>query len=95
MFVSQGLFAVCGILTGFYCCCCLCCCCNCCCGKLKPPASSEGAEPDIVSPDDLEEEIRNDHEDGEMERCDWLVVVTRDVTETCGSRFTRSVRRLI
>uniref|UniRef100_A0A3B3CRC8 DnaJ homolog subfamily C member 5B n=1 Tax=Oryzias melastigma TaxID=30732 RepID=A0A3B3CRC8_ORYME len=43
----NGLFLLCGILTGCYCGCCLCCCC-------------EGAGPDYVSPDDLEEEIRND-----------------------------------
>lgn len=71
----QGLFAVCGVLTGCYCCCCLCCCCNCCCGKLRPPAAGEGAEPGYVSPDDLEEEIRNDPDDGEREQCDWSVVV--------------------
>lgn len=57
---AKGLFLVCGILTGCYCCCCLCCCCNCCCGKLKPMPTGEGAEPDYVSPDDLEEEMRND-----------------------------------
>lgn len=62
----QGLFAVCGVLTGCYCCCCLCCCCNCCCGKLKPTPTGEGAEPDYVSPDDLEEELRNDPDNGEM-----------------------------
>ncbi|XP_071368966.1 dnaJ homolog subfamily C member 5-like [Centroberyx affinis] len=58
---AKGLFAVCGVLTGCYCCCCLCCCCNCCCGKLRPTPTGEGAEPDsYVSPDDLEEELRND-----------------------------------
>ncbi|XP_004078813.1 dnaJ homolog subfamily C member 5 [Oryzias latipes] len=57
---AKGLFLLCGILTGCYCGCCLCCCCNCCCGKLRPPPAGEGAGPDYVSPDDLEEEIRND-----------------------------------
>ncbi|KAM4556311.1 dnaJ homolog subfamily C member 5-like [Fundulus diaphanus] len=56
---AKGLFLLCGILTGCYCGCCLCCCCNCCCGKLKPTATGEGAEPEYVSPDDLEEEIRH------------------------------------
>uniref|UniRef100_A0A096MAS4 DnaJ homolog subfamily C member 5B n=1 Tax=Poecilia formosa TaxID=48698 RepID=A0A096MAS4_POEFO len=42
---AKGLFLLCGILTG--------------CGKLKPTAAGEGAEPEYVSPDDLEEEIRN------------------------------------
>uniref|UniRef100_A0A3Q1GK22 DnaJ homolog subfamily C member 5B n=1 Tax=Acanthochromis polyacanthus TaxID=80966 RepID=A0A3Q1GK22_9TELE len=60
-----GLFVVCGVLTGFYCCCCLCCCCNCCCGKLKPPPTGEGAEPEYVSPDDLEDELRHDNGEGE------------------------------
>ncbi|XP_061879556.1 dnaJ homolog subfamily C member 5-like [Entelurus aequoreus] len=54
---AKGLFALCGVLTGFYCCCCLCCCCNCCCGQLKATPPDEGAEPHYVSPDDLEEEI--------------------------------------
>ncbi|PWA32062.1 hypothetical protein CCH79_00020407 [Gambusia affinis] len=57
--VRLALFLLCGVLTGCYCGCCLCCCCNCCCGKLKPTAAGEGAEPEYVSPDDLEEEIRN------------------------------------
>lgn len=61
----QGLFGVCGLLTGCYCCCCLCCCCNCCCGKLKPTPTDEGAESDYVSPDDLEEEIRNNPDNSE------------------------------
>ena len=61
----QGLFAVCGVLTGFYCCCCLCCCCNCCCGRLKPTPPGEGAESDVyVSPDDLEEEVGHDNGEG-------------------------------
>ncbi|KAF7652514.1 hypothetical protein LDENG_00095740 [Lucifuga dentata] len=48
---AKALFAVCGI---------------CCCGKLKPTATGEGAEPDsYISPDDLEEEIRNDADDGD------------------------------
>ncbi|XP_033838744.1 dnaJ homolog subfamily C member 5-like [Periophthalmus magnuspinnatus] len=55
---AKGLFALCGLLTGCYCCCCLCCCCNCCCGRLRP--TGEGAEPEYVSPDDLEAELRND-----------------------------------
>ncbi|MEQ2316930.1 DnaJ subfamily C member 5 [Ameca splendens] len=61
---AKGLFLLCGILTGCYCGCCLCCCCNCCCGKLKPTATGEGAEPEYVSPDDLEEEIRNNPDNG-------------------------------
>ncbi|KAM6948446.1 dnaJ homolog subfamily C member 5B [Aplochiton taeniatus] len=56
---AKGLFALCGVLTGCYFCCCLCCCCNCCCGKLKPTPPREGAD-SFVSPEDLEEEIRND-----------------------------------
>ncbi|XP_030220430.1 dnaJ homolog subfamily C member 5 isoform X1 [Gadus morhua] len=63
---AKGLFAVCGVLTGFYCCCCLCCCCNCCCGRLKPTPPGEGAESDAyVSPDDLEEEVGHDNEGGD------------------------------
>ncbi|OPJ83518.1 dnaJ-like protein subfamily C member 5B [Patagioenas fasciata monilis] len=63
---AKGLFAVCGLLTGCYLCCCLCCCCNCCCGKCKPKAP-EGEEQEFcVSPEDLEEQIKNDMErDGE------------------------------
>lgn len=65
----QGLFAVCGLLTGCYLCCCLCCCFNCCCGKCKPKAP-EGEEQEFcVSPEDLEEQIKND-----MERGVWLTV---------------------
>ncbi|XP_008302100.1 E3 ubiquitin-protein ligase TRIM63-like [Stegastes partitus] len=69
---AKGLFAVCGILTGFYCCCCLCCCCNCCCGKLKPQPTGEGAEPEYVSPDDLEEELRNDPDNVQVELTDCV-----------------------
>ncbi|XP_031460677.1 dnaJ homolog subfamily C member 5B [Phasianus colchicus] len=63
---AKGLFAVCGLLTGCYFCCCLCCCFNCCCGKCKPKAP-EGEEQEFcVSPEDLEEQIKNDMErDGE------------------------------
>ncbi|XP_010707322.1 dnaJ homolog subfamily C member 5B [Meleagris gallopavo] len=63
---AKGLFAVCGLLTGCYLCCCLCCCFNCCCGKCKPKAP-EGEEQEFcVSPEDLEEQIKNDMErDGE------------------------------
>ncbi|CAL8347652.1 unnamed protein product [Merluccius merluccius] len=64
---AKGLFAVCGVLTGFYCCCCLCCCCNCCCGRLKPTPPGEGAESEVyISPDDLEEEVRHDNEGGDV-----------------------------
>ncbi|PKU29281.1 hypothetical protein llap_20415 [Limosa lapponica baueri] len=60
-----GLFAVCGLLTGCYLCCCLCCCFNCCCGKCKPKAP-EGEEQEFcVSPEDLEEQIKNDMERAE------------------------------
>ncbi|KFQ70755.1 Cysteine string protein, partial [Phaethon lepturus] len=63
---AKGLFAVCGLLTCCYLCCCLCCCFNCCCGKCKPKAP-EGEEHEFcVSPEDLEEQIKNDMErDGE------------------------------
>lgn len=62
--LTQGLFAVCGLLTGCYLCCCLCCCFNCCCGKCKPKAP-EGEEYEFcVSPEDLEEQIKNDMERG-------------------------------
>ncbi|XP_067109714.1 dnaJ homolog subfamily C member 5-like [Osmerus mordax] len=61
---AKSLFALCGVITGFYCCCCLCCCCNCCCGRLKPTPPGEGAD-SYVSPEDLEEEIRNDMDDGD------------------------------
>uniref|UniRef100_A0A8B9TIJ3 DnaJ homolog subfamily C member 5B n=1 Tax=Anas platyrhynchos TaxID=8839 RepID=A0A8B9TIJ3_ANAPL len=61
---AKGLFAVCGLLTGCYLCCCLCCCFNCCCGKCKPKAP-EGEEYEFcVSPEDLEEQIKNDMERG-------------------------------
>uniref|UniRef100_A0A8B9EU97 DnaJ homolog subfamily C member 5B n=1 Tax=Amazona collaria TaxID=241587 RepID=A0A8B9EU97_9PSIT len=61
---AKGLFAVCGLLTGCYLCCCLCCCFNCCCGKCKPKAP-EGEEQEFcVSPEDLEEQIKNDMERG-------------------------------
>uniref|UniRef100_A0A8B9MDR3 DnaJ heat shock protein family (Hsp40) member C5 beta n=1 Tax=Accipiter nisus TaxID=211598 RepID=A0A8B9MDR3_9AVES len=64
--LTQGLCAVCGLLTGCYLCCCLCCCFNCCCGKCKPKGP-EGEEQEFcVSPEDLEEQIKNDMErDGE------------------------------
>ncbi|NXD81737.1 DNJC5 protein, partial [Halcyon senegalensis] len=63
---AKVLFAACGLLTGCYLCCCLCCCFNCCCGKCKPKAP-EGEEQEFcVSPEDLEEQIKNDMErDGE------------------------------
>ncbi|KFP12056.1 Cysteine string protein, partial [Egretta garzetta] len=63
---AKGLFAVCGLLPGCSLCCCLCCCFNCCCGKCKPKAP-EGEEQEFcVSPEDLEEQIKNDMErDGE------------------------------
>lgn len=55
---------VCGLLTGCYLCGCLCCCFNCCCGKCKPKAP-EGDEQEVcLSPEDLEEQIRNDMERG-------------------------------
>ncbi|TRZ19377.1 hypothetical protein HGM15179_007705 [Zosterops borbonicus] len=63
---AKGLFAVCGLLTGCYLCCCLCCCFNCCCGKCKPKASGGEQQEFCVSPEDLEEQIKNDMErDGE------------------------------
>lgn len=72
----QALFVFCCLSTGCYFCCCLCCCCNCCCGKLRPTPTGEGADPDYVSPDELEEEIRNDPDDGESSwvppRSSWV-----------------------
>ncbi|XP_021411397.2 dnaJ homolog subfamily C member 5B [Lonchura striata] len=63
---AKGLFAVCGLLTGCYLCCCLCCCFNCCCGKCKPKAPEGEQQEFFVSPEDLEEQIKNDMErDGE------------------------------
>ncbi|NXI58544.1 DNJC5 protein, partial [Chloroceryle aenea] len=63
---AKVLFAVCGLLTGCYLCCCLCCCFNCCCGKCKPKAPEGEGQEFCVSPEDLEEQIKNDMErDGE------------------------------
>uniref|UniRef100_A0A8C5JQ23 DnaJ homolog subfamily C member 5B n=1 Tax=Junco hyemalis TaxID=40217 RepID=A0A8C5JQ23_JUNHY len=61
---AKGLFAVCGLLTGCYLCCCLCCCFNCCCGKCKPKAPEGEQQEFCVSPEDLEEQIKNDMERG-------------------------------
>ncbi|XP_056149925.1 dnaJ homolog subfamily C member 5-like [Lampris incognitus] len=62
---AKALCSVCAVLTGCYCCFCLCCCCNCCCGKLKPAPPAD--EPECyASPEDLEEELRNDVTDGEI-----------------------------
>uniref|UniRef100_A0A8D2MNF2 DnaJ homolog subfamily C member 5B n=1 Tax=Zonotrichia albicollis TaxID=44394 RepID=A0A8D2MNF2_ZONAL len=61
---AKGLFAVCGLLTGCYLCCCLCCCFNCCCGKCKPKAPDGQQQEFCVSPEDLEEQIKNDMERG-------------------------------
>lgn len=63
----QGVFAVCGLLTGCYCCCCLCCCCNCCCGKLRPASSSQETGAEYFCPDEVEEEIINSRDDGEVQ----------------------------
>lgn len=62
--LTQGLFAVCGLLTGCYLCCCLCCCFNCCCGKCKPKAPEGEQQEFCMSPEDLEEQIKNDMERG-------------------------------
>ncbi|XP_037132573.1 dnaJ homolog subfamily C member 5-like [Syngnathus acus] len=64
---AKALFALCGLLTGFYCCCCLCCCCDCCCGRLKaaaPPDDQEAAEPygDVQQQDDEDQEDREEME---------------------------------
>lgn len=79
--LTQGLFAVCGLLTGCYLCCCLCCCFNCCCGKCKPKAPEGEEQEFFVSPEDLEEQIKND-----MERGVWLTV-QQSCSEPVGQMF--------
>ncbi|NWR32291.1 DNJC5 protein, partial [Tachuris rubrigastra] len=75
---AKGLFAVCGLLTGCYLCCCLCCCFNCCCGKCKPKAPEGEQQEFCVSPEDLEEQIKNDMErDGETP----IVLQPTNITE--------------
>ncbi|XP_077471800.1 dnaJ homolog subfamily C member 5-like [Stigmatopora argus] len=61
---AKGLFALCGLLTGFYCCCCLCCCCDCCCGRLKttPPPDQETPYGDLRD-DDGDEEGEEEEEE--------------------------------
>uniref|UniRef100_A0A8C3TTH6 DnaJ homolog subfamily C member 5B n=1 Tax=Catharus ustulatus TaxID=91951 RepID=A0A8C3TTH6_CATUS len=64
---AKGLFAVCGLLTGCYLCCCLCCCFNCCCGKCRPKAPEGEQQEFCMSPEDLEEQIKNDMERGHFQ----------------------------
>lgn len=42
-------------------------------------ATGEGAEPDYVSPDDLEEEIRNDGENGESSTFILMVLLPASI----------------